>query len=252
MIYILKRDNEETLISGLMIVMVMLIISITLSYITLNKIDKLAVPETTISSVVESTAAPSTIETIMPETEETIHIEETELPTIVPTTTPTKAPTTVPTTSRATVPPTAPPTKPTSAATTTATSATTSTVDPEELEMLACVIYQEAGGDHQCDDCRRYVADVVLNRIVNDDFPDTMYEVLTAKDQYGSFYYTGVKWPPRAEYEVEKDAVERAYRIAKEVLSGKHSKLYGNGYVWQAQFVQGTEGFWCCGHYYGK
>jgi hypothetical protein len=79
-----------------------------------------------------------------------------------------------------------------------------------------------------------------------------MRGVLTAKGQYGEFYYTGIKWPARAKYDTEKAAVERAYKVAEEVLSGKHSALYGNGYIWQAQFVQGTGGFWCCGHWYGK
>ena len=126
------------------------------------------------------------------------------------------------------------------------------TIDPDELEMLACVIYQEAGGNRSCDDCRRYVADIVLNRIEHPKFPNTMEGVLTAHGQYGTLYLTGIKWPERAKYETEKEAVERAYRIAEEVLSGQHSKLYGQGYIWQAQFIQGTEGFWCCGHWYGR
>ena len=125
-------------------------------------------------------------------------------------------------------------------------------VNPDDLEMLACVIYQEAGGNGSCDNCRRYVADIVLNRVNDPRFPDTIEEVLTAKNQYGKFYYTGVKWPKRAKYDVEKEAVARAYRIAEEVLNGQHSKLYGEGYIWQAGFKQGKDGFWCCGHFYGR
>ena len=126
------------------------------------------------------------------------------------------------------------------------------TVDPEELEMLACVIFQEAGGNHQCDDCRRMVADVVLNRMADPRFPDTMYEVLTEKYQYGRFYWTGIVWPERASDPDEKHAVERAYRIAEEVLLGNHSDLYGKGYVWQATFKQSNDNIYCCGHYYGR
>lgn len=33
----------------------------------------------------------------------------------------------------------------------------------EEVEMLACAIYQEAGGDACCDLCRHRVGDVILN-----------------------------------------------------------------------------------------
>lgn len=125
-------------------------------------------------------------------------------------------------------------------------------IDPEYKELLACVIYQEAGGDAYCDECRRRVADVVLNRVEDSRFPDSIYEVLTAKNQYGRFYWTDVVWPQRAFNENEKDAVERAYRIAEEVLSGQHSDLYGNGYIWQAEFKQGKDIIYHCGHYFGR
>lgn len=121
-----------------------------------------------------------------------------------------------------------------------------------ETEMLACVIYQEVGGNAHCDDCRRRVADVVLNRVADDRFPNSIEKVLTAKNQYGRFYYTGIKWAKRHTQPGEKKAVERAWRIAEEVLAGKHSDIYGKGYVWQAGFKQGTSGFWCCGHYFAK
>lgn len=121
-----------------------------------------------------------------------------------------------------------------------------------ETEMLACVIYQEVGGNMHCDECRRRVADVVLNRVADSRFPDSIEEVLTAKNQYGRFYYTGIKWADRHTRPGEKEAVERAWRIAEEVMAGNHSDLYGNGYVWQAGFKQGTSGFWCCGHYFAK
>ena len=60
--------------------------------------------------------------------------------------------------------------------------------DLEDVEMLACVIYQEAGGDACSDECRMYVGDVVLNRVADSRFPDTIEGVLTAKFQYGTFW----------------------------------------------------------------
>ena len=125
-------------------------------------------------------------------------------------------------------------------------------VDKEALELLACVIYQEAGGNRCCDDCRRRVADIVLNRVESEYFPDTIEGVLTEKSQYGLFHWTGVVWPEKAKYESELAAVDRAYEIAEEVLLGEHSELYGEGYIWQAEFKQGTDGFWCCGTYFGR
>lgn len=127
-------------------------------------------------------------------------------------------------------------------------------LEPAEdmVEMLACVIYQEAGGDACSDKCRMYVGDVVLNRMASDRFPDTMEEVLTQKYQYGTLWKTGIVWPSRASNPGESSAVERAYETARKLLSGEHSEIYDKGYVWQAEFIQGTEGFWCDGMYFGR
>ena len=141
---------------------------------------------------------------------------------------------------------------PTTPSASTSSAVTPAPTNTSDLELLACVIYQEAGGDGSCDNCRRQVADVVLNRVADDRFPDTVKGVLTAKNQYGRYYYTGVVWPSRAKNASEKHAVERAYRIAEEVLNGQHSDLYGNGYIWQAGFKQGTNNIKCCGTYFGK
>lgn len=122
----------------------------------------------------------------------------------------------------------------------------------EELEMLACVIYQEAGGDACCDNCRMRVGDVVLNRVADERFPDTMYEVLTQEKQYGRYHWTGIVWPERAALPEEAHAVVRAYVIAEKLLTGQHSSLYDNGYIWQAEFEQGTDIIECCGIYFGK
>lgn len=127
-----------------------------------------------------------------------------------------------------------------------------SDISEDDVELLACVIYQEAGSDAVCDDCRRRVADVVLNRVESEYFPDTIYEVLMQPSQYGAYSMTGIVWPERASYETEAHAVERARQIAREVLSGQHSELYGDGYIWQAGFKQGSQGFWDCGMYFGK
>lgn len=134
--------------------------------------------------------------------------------------------------------------------TTPSTNVTTGTTT--DLDLLACVIYQEAGGNGSCDECRRRVADIVLNRVMDGRFPNTIREVLTARNQYGRFYYTGIVWPSRSKNPGEQAAVARAYRIAEEVLNGQHSDMFNNGYIWQAGFKQGKDIIYCCGHYYGK
>lgn len=119
-----------------------------------------------------------------------------------------------------------------------------------ELEALAIVIYQEAGGDACSDETRIMVGNVVMNRVADERFPDTIEEVLLQKQQYGRLYWTGLVWPERASQSVEAHAVERAYACAKRVLNGE--RLLPEDVIWQAEFIQGTEivahqdGFYFC------
>lgn len=120
----------------------------------------------------------------------------------------------------------------------------------EELEILAIIIYQEAGGDACSDDTRLMVGNVFLNRVASDDFPDTFYDVATGKAQYGRLYWTGIQWPERAQNPGEAHAVERAYEIAERLLDGE--RVLPDDVIWQAEFPQGSEvvveqdGFYFC------
>ena len=119
-----------------------------------------------------------------------------------------------------------------------------------ELEMMALVIYQEAGGDAYTDETRLMVGTVVMNRVEDERFPNTIYEVLTQKRQYGLLHWTGLVWPKRANNPVEAHAVARAYECAKRILLGE--RLLPEDVIFQAEFVQGTEvvvyqdGFYFC------
>lgn len=120
----------------------------------------------------------------------------------------------------------------------------------EELELLACTIYCEAGSDSISDETRLMVGQVVINRVNSPDYPDTIYDVLTQRGQYGRFFWTGVVWPSRAGRSVEAHAVERAYDCAERVLGGEW--LLPTDVIYQAGFVQGREivasapGFYFC------
>ena len=112
------------------------------------------------------------------------------------------------------------------------------TYTDEELEILALIVYQEAGEDRVSDDTRRLVAQVFLNRVNDSRFPDNFYEVATAERQYGRLYWTGIVWPDRASSQVEAHAVERAYKIAQEVLESD-DPICPEDVIFQAEFVQG-------------
>ena len=112
-----------------------------------------------------------------------------------------------------------------------------------DLEKIAWVIYMEAGADDICDDCRRRVADVILNlaecKITNtgNDYywPDTISGVI-AGGGINPYHNMGksCRWPYTARLKRERHAVERAYRIAYEVLTGNHSEIYRKGYFYYA------------------
>ena len=109
----------------------------------------------------------------------------------------------------------------------------------EELEALAIIIYQEAGGDACSDLTRSMVGTVVMNRVASDLFPDTIQEVATQKRQYGRLYWTGLVWPERASNPGEAHAVQRAYDCARAILEGE--RVLPEDVIWQAEFPQGTE-----------
>lgn len=113
--------------------------------------------------------------------------------------------------------------------------------DKGDWERLAIACYWECGGDACCDECRLRVCDVILNRVADPRYPDTIEGVLTQSGQYGSFSSTGIVWPKRASEQGEAHAVERAWEVAEAVLTGTHSDLYGQGYIFQANFPQGSD-----------
>lgn len=122
----------------------------------------------------------------------------------------------------------------------------------DELEALALAIYQEAGSDKCSDEARLMVGAVVLNRVADERFPDSIEEVLLQERQYGRLHWTGLVWPERAAYPSEAHAVERAYTAAEALLSGSVVDVLPPDVIFQAEFVQGsevvaqTDGFYFC------
>ena len=120
---------------------------------------------------------------------------------------------------------------------------------PQELEMLALVIYQEAGADWCSDDTRLMVGTVVMNRIADPRFPDTMHEVVTEERAYGLLHWTGIVWPARASHQTEAHAVERAYAIAERILLGE--RTLPEDVVFQSEYIMGeivaySDGMYFC------
>lgn len=122
---------------------------------------------------------------------------------------------------------------------------TTTTFTPlnytdDELFCMAAAIYNEAGGDACSDDTRRMVGYVILNRVNDDRYPNTVREVLEDKGQYGRFYYTGVEFVNRSDSYWESCAQDRAYRIAEEVLKSRNNIPIPSNVVFQSEYEQGV------------
>lgn len=120
----------------------------------------------------------------------------------------------------------------------------------KDLEYLALVIYQEAGGDMYSDTTRLMVGTVVMNRVADERYPDTIFDVILQRGQYGRLFWTGPMWPARRWEPQESHAVERAYTIAERVLRGERS--LPSDVIFQSEYIQGTEivayqgGFYFC------
>lgn len=109
----------------------------------------------------------------------------------------------------------------TTTAATTTTKAPTKIFPDSDLEMMAIVIYREAGGDAASNKTRIMVGNVVMNRVRSRHFPNTIYGVLTQRGQYAGVR-GAVTWPSRASNRWEREAVKRAWACARRVQVGEN------------------------------
>lgn len=106
-------------------------------------------------------------------------------------------------------------------------------VNDEDVENLAIVVCQEAGG--MSEEIQLLVANVVLNRVNSPYFPNTVYEVLTQRWQYERVTREGgIYWPNWADTQTKDQCRSVAYRI----LSGE--RVCPSNVVYQAGFEQGS------------
>lgn len=61
-----------------------------------------------------------------------------------------------------------------------------SSVSQEEIELIALCVMAEAEGE--CEYGQRLVIDVILNRVDDPHFPDTIYDVIYQKNQFAGMY----------------------------------------------------------------
>lgn len=116
---------------------------------------------------------------------------------------------------------------------------TNSNYSQADLDLLARVVHAEAGSDWLTDEHQRAVASVVLNRVADSRFPNTLNGVVYQKGQYACIGSGMINYTPS----------QRATDNAKYVL--ENGTTIPNNVVWQSQVRQGN-GVWkyIQGHYF--
>ena len=113
-------------------------------------------------------------------------------------------------------------------------------IDEYECELLAHLIYAEAGSDRCSDKLQVYTGSVALNRVKHKDYPNSLHAVVYQQGQY-SCTWNGM---------IEYDYNERAYACARYLLT--HGSQIPENVVYQANFEQGDgvyeafEGMYFC------
>ena len=112
-----------------------------------------------------------------------------------------------------------------------------------EIEMLAQLVESEAG--NQDETGKRYVADVVLNRVESKDFPDTIEEVIYQKNQF-SVINNGAF--DKAAYNIS----EESYNVAYEEYMGPRMNTEIIYFRTNRYSSYGTSAFKYGAHYFSK
>lgn len=99
----------------------------------------------------------------------------------------------------------------------------------EEIELLAKIVWVEARGESETG--QKAVVEVVLNRMVSEDFPDNLYDVLSQKNptQFASWKLRETARPTEKEYTSIYEVLEGTTNILREdTVYFATRKLTGN------------------------
>lgn len=85
----------------------------------------------------------------------------------------------------------------------------------EDMELLARLVWAEARGEEN--DGQQAVAEVILNRVASDRFPNTVSNVIYAQDQFRGAKYIPEAEPTQTQYEAVERALYGPYILPMEV-----------------------------------
>lgn len=108
----------------------------------------------------------------------------------------------------------------------------------EDLDLLARLIYQEAGAEYCTDQMQLFTGSVVLNRVESEWFPNTIHEVIYQPGQYACVDSGAINIP----------ADERSIESARYLL--ENGTVIPNNVVFQSEGLQGDGLFAQIGNQY--
>ncbi|HZJ91308.1 MAG TPA: cell wall hydrolase [Oscillospiraceae bacterium] len=114
------------------------------------------------------------------------------------------------------------------------------TMNDDELDELAEIIYHEARGESV--EGQQAVAEVVFNRVIADNFPDTVHEVLHQKKQFSTVRMLNTTEPRQEQYDAINAALYGPTILPADVVffsrSGENSNIWGSigGHVFCYQY----------------
>lgn len=86
----------------------------------------------------------------------------------------------------------------------------------QELDLIAKVVWVEARGESL--EGQQAIAEVIFNRMVSDDFADTVKGVLYAENQFRSIEYLEDAAPTQTQYDAIEKALSGPYILSKDVF----------------------------------
>lgn len=86
-------------------------------------------------------------------------------------------------------------------------------ITENERETLARLVYLEAGGGGQSYLGQKAVVEVVLNRVLSDEFPNTIDDVIYQKNQFSPAKYIETTTPTQIQYDVVDKVLSEIYPV---------------------------------------
>ena len=115
------------------------------------------------------------------------------------------------------------------------------TMTEDEYELMAQIVYLESRGEPF--DGQQAVAEVILNRVIADNFPDTVTDVLYQKGQFATIHSLHLAEPTQTQYDAIDAALYGPSILPDDVVffsvGGENDRVWGEigGHVFCREYI---------------